>query len=384
MANDPPSPSPVPARTAPARRAALPLLLVLGLLAPAACGDGGPASPGGSGGGGPPPTPVRVAPVAASPLQERVEGTGVVEARSSAEIRPEASGPLAAVAFRDGEKVRKGQVLARLRDEDARAQLAEAEARLALAQNELQRAEALFGRNNASQADVDRARADRDLAAAQTARARETLRRTVIVAPFDGTADRRMVAPGEVVAPATVVTRLESLDDLAVDLSLPEGDVAAVAVGQAARIAVDALPGQVFEGEVSFVGPRVSAATRTVPVRVSLPGGGALRPGLTARISIVTRTVPDALLVPTEAIVESDKGPGAYVVGPDGKATLRPVETGTRLADRVRVVSGLSPGDAVVVEGLVKLRPGATVRIVDGGAGGPPQAAGAPGEGASR
>jgi membrane fusion protein (multidrug efflux system) len=315
----------------------------------------------------PPATAVRVTTVAPSAMRGALSLTGSVEAEESEDVRPETQGQVAKIAFDHGQRVAAGDVLVRLRDAEARASVAEAEARLSLAATKLERTQGLFDRQNASRQDLDTARADRDLAQAAVDRAREQLRRTVVRAPFDGVVGLREVSVGEVVDPSRVLTRIESVDRLSVDVQVPERALPQVALGLPATVAVDALPGEEFAAEVTFVGPRVDATTRTAPVRVRVedPERG-LRPGMTARVELTSAEIPDALLVPTQAVVTGATGSSVWVVNAEGKAELRRVTTADRTAETVRVVDGLAPGERVIVEGIVRLRPGAAVRVLDG------------------
>jgi membrane fusion protein (multidrug efflux system) len=283
-------------------------------------------------------TPVKVVIVSTSQSQSQVALSGTVEAEESAEVRPESTGPVQSLGFDHGQAVK--------------------------ANAQLDRTQALFGRQNASAQDLERARADRDLATAQLARSKEQLRKTVVKAPFDGVAGLRMVAPGEVVDPSRVVTRLESIARVVVDVELSERWLPRLAPGLGAEVLVDALPGETFVGEVIFVSPRVAAETRTAGVRVRVPNvEGKLRPGMTARVAIQAEDIADAILLPTQAVVTSAKGASVWLVGAEGKVEPVPIEVADRTAEVVRVASGLQPGDRVVVEGLIRLRPGAQVEI---------------------
>lgn len=338
------------------------LLAAVGLTIGAAAGCGGAEAEVRPSGGGS--TPVKVLTVSPSASQGSMALTGTVEAEETVEIRPESTGPVASIGFDHGQQVHEGDVLLRLRDTDARAAVSEAEARLALAQTSLDRNQALFDRQNASRQDVDRSVAERDLATAQLAHAREQQRRTVVRAPFDGVTGLREVAPGEVVDPSRVVTRLESVARVVVDVDVPERWLTRVAVGQPASITVDARPGDRFDGEVVFVAPRITAETRTARSRIRVPNeDGRLVPGMTARVSVAGEAEADAILVPSQAIVTSASGPSVWVVSPEGTVEARRIETADRGADLVRVVSGLAAGDQVVVEGLIRLRPGAHVEV---------------------
>lgn len=326
------------------------------------CGSGEGAAP-------PPgamPTAVKVVTVGTEPLERSTRTFGTIEAVRSAELKPEASGTVGRVEVTDGAEVKRGQLLLKLRDDGARAQLAEAEARFKLAEAKHGRVAALFERQNTSRQELDQAVAERDLAAAGVASAQDAVRRTEVRAPFDGTVGRVEVSVGASVGPATTVTRIEDLTEVTVDLGVPERLVPNVAVGSTVRVEVDAWAGEVFVGEVRYVAPRIDAATRTFEVRAHVANADRrLRPGLSAEVELVTASRQDAVMVPTQAVLATDRGTTVFVVDPEGKAQARPVKTGTRTDERVEVVEGLAAGDRVVVEGLVRLAPGAAVRVVE-------------------
>lgn len=329
--------------------------LLLGCAAEPASSAAGP--------GAPPPAPVKVEIAAPVALDHREQAVGVVATTDSVEVRAETSGRVEGVGFTDGQTVRAGQVLVRLRDVDAQAGLLDARGRARLSGLALERARALLARGDVAQAEVDRAEADDALARAAVARAEEALRRTTVVAPFDGVVGRRNVSVGQTVDPSQALTRIESLAQLAVDVSLPESALATVALDQVATVEIDAL-GIRVPARVAYVAPRVRDDSRTVDVRVALSGTEPrVRPGMSARVEIVTRTVSDAILVPTQALVPGAAGMSVWVAGPDDTVHLAPVQTGERQPDRIELVSGVAAGDRVVVEGLARLRPGAKVVI---------------------
>jgi membrane fusion protein, multidrug efflux system len=325
-----------------------------------ACGSGHE----GSGAPAPPTaTAVRVTTVAEADATRTLAASGTLVAERSVVLRPETSGLVTSVGFDHGASVLAGQVLARLVDAEPRAALAEAEARVALAEADFDRTEKLASRENTSRADLDRARASKALAAAERDRARDAVRKTVVRAPFAGTVGLRRIVVGDLVDPSREITTLVDPTALGVDVAIPERELSHLSLGGAAKIEVDALPGQPITGHVSFVSPEVALDTRTVLVRVAIDDPTGLRPGLTARVTLEGATLP-AVRVPTQAVLTTARGSAVYVVGADQKAELRSVVTADRELDTLRIVEGLQPGDQVVVDGLVRLRPGASVRVL--------------------
>ena len=331
----------------------LPLLFPLLI----ACATGGPIAPGGA------PAPVRVEAVAPVAVARNLTATGTVRALDSAELRVEVAGLVDAVEFTDGQSVSRGQVLVRLRGADAEAALLDAQARTVMAMQELTRARGLFDKDDLSQAELDRAIAADSLARAALVRADEGIRKTTLRAPFDGTVGRRDVSPGELVDPTRVLTRLDGLGSLRVDVSVPEAELARLTTSLPVLIEASALPGLQLSGRVAYVATHVDETNRTIDVRVEVDDPERrLRPGMTASVKIVVGTALDALFVPSQAVAPTANGATVWVLA-EGKVTRRPVTTGERLAERVEVLSGLVAGEQVVVEGLARLREGAPVEV---------------------
>jgi membrane fusion protein (multidrug efflux system) len=313
------------------------------------------------------PTAVRVVVVHPGTASDRAEAPGVVQAEETAEIRAETDGPIETISFQDGDAVARDQVLVRLRSADARAAVDDADARVRLAKATLDRVQALADRGNASAADLDKAKADRDLAQAALDHAKEALRRTSIRAPFAGVVGKRLVAPREIIDSTRPITRIEAIDRVTLDAPIPERYPPSLAPGSAATATIEAFPGRTFEGTLVYVSPRVSDDTRTVDVRVRLDNADhALRPGMTARASVELGELASAIAVPTQAVVVGAKGSSVWVVGADGAAEQRPIETGPRDAQTVRVTGGLTDGEKVIVEGMIRLKPGVPVNVVAG------------------
>lgn len=305
--------------------------------------------------------PVEVEQVAPQGLDRLLDAVGTVSTLDAVDIRSEMSGLVEEVLFHDGQSVHKGDALLRLRSIDAQAGVKEAQARAHLASLALERSKTLLAKGDVSQAEVDRATADQDLAQAALSRAQEVLRRCTLRAPFDGLLGRRDVSPGQTIDTIRVLTRIESQDHLFVDVALPEASLATVAAGQKANLTIDALDLS-QEAVVSFISPRVNEGTRTVELRVAIQNPDPrLRPGMSASLHILTEHLDNALMVPTEALVPGAKGMLLWIVGPDGTVAQKPVSTGTRTTNRIEIKSGLSPGDTVVIQGLSRLKNGAKV-----------------------
>lgn len=304
------------------------------------------------------PVPVKTRTVEATDLPVEVSAVGTLLADETVEVRPEMAGQVVDVSFEDGDAVHAGDVLAKLRDAAPKAALAEAEANLTLATAQLVRASSLFARANASAEEVDRATAERDLAQSRRDAAADTVRRTVIRAPFAGRVSARLIAVGAQVDPSTVVTTLIDADPLQVEVDLPESVQPWLSKDSVLTLRTDGITPT--PATISYVAPTVDPETRTVRVRADLPKDSTLAPGLTVQATVQIHPPTAVIAVPAESVTTRADGPMVWVVS-DGKVSVRKVTTGARLASQVTVTSGLTPGETIVVEGLVRLREGVEV-----------------------
>ena len=345
----------------------------------AASGPGNPAGAvpgggqGGAGGGGMP--GVEVVQVGTMRLQDDAEAVGTLRSRQSVTLRPEVSGRVANVAFADGARVRKGQLLVQFDDTLQRAELSQAQAQLSIARANLKRNQELVAENFVARRVLDESQANLQVAEAQVALAQARLARMRITAPFDGTLGLRSVNLGDYVKDGADLVNLEDTSALTVDFRLPERYQARIAAGQVVQVRLDALPGQNFSARVQAVDPLLDANGRSVSVRATLPPSpkGELRPGMFARVTTIFSINDAALVVPEEAIVPQAGKQFVFRLVDEGEGDARKrvsrrteVQLGVRRGPQVQVMSGLSVGDTVVVAGQQRLqKDGTPVRVVD-------------------
>ena len=187
-----------------------------------------------------------------------------------------------------------------------------------------------------------------------------------IRAPFSGIIGLRVVSLGDYVKEGADLVNLESIDPLKVDFRVPEVFMRQVQVGQALEVQLDALPNRTFEGRVLAVNPLIDAAGRAVVVRAVVRNPDTtLRPGMFARVRLITRESRDALVLPEQALIPQGDAQFVYRVV-DGKAVRTKVEVGQRREGKVEVLNGLGKDDVVVTAGQLKLRDGAPVAIAAG------------------
>lgn len=351
--------------------------MVVALLALAVLGGGGAglwyfqkqnatasAPAGGPPRGGPPGgVPVEAEAVTVRAIADEITAIGTLRSNESVVIRPEIAGRIVSLDFAEGRAVKRGDVLVRLDDSVARAELAQAEANAALARANAARSTELFARGagSARQRDEDVAQLRSTAAAVELAKAR--LERYRILAPFDGIVGLRRLSPGDFVQSGADVVNLESIDPIKVDFRVPETLLSSVRRGQLLDLRVDAFPQTSFAGQVYAIDPAIEPAGRAVVIRAELPNpDGLLRPGLFARVTLSLERFPQAVMVPETAIITLG-GRVLVMKVVDGKAAAQPVTTGLRIGQLVQVKTGLEAGDVVITAGHMKVQPGTPVAV---------------------
>ena len=320
---------------------------------------------GGSGGGAQAaPIVVETHTVQTRALADDVSAVGSLVSNESVVLRPEVSGRIEAIRFRDGETVRRGAVLVELDSAVERAELQQARANLTLAESNFRRTQDLFGRKFVSQSSLDDARAKLEVARAGLALAQARLARMQIRAPFDGVVGIRSVSPGDFVQDGDALINLEDIATLKVDFRLPELYLDRVRPGQALELSSDVLPGEVHSATVEAIDPLVDAQGRAVRLRASLVNPEMrLRPGVFARVRLILAERAEVPVVPEAALVPAPGNTQFVYRVEDGKVERVNVTTGQRRDAMVEVVDGLAPGAVVVTAGQLKLRDGAAVKV---------------------
>jgi membrane fusion protein (multidrug efflux system) len=330
-----------------------------------------PGSPGpGPGGGGRSNTPTAVTTVSVREqrVEQNLEALGTARANESVDISSKTSNIVTAVRFRDGERVRQGQVLVQLDDATARADVAAAQATLTESETQYERARELLSTQAVSKSQFDQLEATLKANRARLQAAQARLEDTVIRAPFSGRVGLRRVSVGTLISPGDVITTLDDTSVIKLDFSVPENFVATLREGLAVRASAPAYPGRSFAGKVASIDSRVDINTRSVTVRALLTNeDGALKSGMFLNVALA-KDDREAIVIPEEALTPEAEKQFVFVVA-DGRAQRREVRIGGRRPGSVEIISGLEAGDSVVVEGTQKIRDGspvsATERVAD-------------------
>jgi membrane fusion protein (multidrug efflux system) len=195
----------------------------------------------------------------------------------------------------------------------------------------------------------------------QSAEAR--LAKMEIRAPFSGVIGLRQVSVGDYVKDGQDMVNLEAIESLKVDFRVPETFLRRVQVGQSMQLTLDAIPGKTYDGKVLAINPLVDAAGRSIVIRALIKNtNAALRPGMFARVRLLTEDQADSMVVPEQALVPQGEDQFVFKVV-DGRAQRSRVEIGQRRDGKVEILRGLTPTDMVVTAGHLKIRDGTAVRM---------------------
>jgi membrane fusion protein (multidrug efflux system) len=335
------------------------MVVLVALLA--ACNKAKSAAPGGAG-GGMPPMPAEVTVAIRDTVVDAIQATGQIEAVQSIELRPEVQGRITDILVREGQEVAAGTPLFKVDDAELKAQVASAEADRQLAQQALERTKQLISQNASSAADLEQAEAKARAASASYDLLKTRLDRTVVRAPFAGVAGNRLVSLGTYVSNQTPLITLQTVNPQYATFQVPERYAERLKKGQLVSFQVAAIPGKNFAGEVVFVDPVVQLPGRTILVKARVPNPEhRLQAGMFIEARLATDIRPNAIIVPEDALLPLQGSTYVWLVK-DGKADRREVTVGVRTAGWAEILGGgVQAGDQVVVGGLERMFPGATV-----------------------
>ncbi len=295
------------------------------------------------------------------PLTEEIVGT--VRTRQAVDLEAKLSGRILTLPVKLGQTVKEGDLLVTLATQEIQARLEQAEAALRQSETDFQRLTKLRTTGAAMQSELDTATFRQQSAHAAVAEAKALMAYAQITAPMSGVVARKDADVGDLAMPGKPLLRLEDPTNLRLEAEVPNSVLARVKPGAALTVRVDAL-GLELQGKVAEIAPVADPATRSVRVKLDLPPTPGLLPGQFGRVAVPTAEA-DFLLVPTTALVRRGQLDLVFVAR-EGKAQMRIVRTGRTLAAGVEVLSGLNPGESVVVEGAAELLDGQALNAKGG------------------
>jgi HlyD family secretion protein len=351
-------------------------------------GGGGPGMGGGFGGPGGgfrPPMTVEVARVSRGQIGASISVVGNLIGAQTVDVAPKAGGRLQSVSVKLGDRVRRGQMIAKIEDRELLEQVNQAEAShkvaeagvrrseadLSLALTNVERARNLYARQLLPKQQLDDAEArytsavaQLDLSKAQVAQSearlqelRINLGNTSVVSPTDGFVSQRHVDPGAWVSQNVPIASVVDISSLRLVANVVEKDLKAVNPGDSAVVGVDAYPGEKFNGHIARVSPILDPATRTAAMEVEIPNrDNRLKPGMYATVTLEIENRENVLLIPKTALVDSEGQRGVYQANDQNRAVFKPIKVGLEDTQKAEVLDGLREGEIVISTGAGALR----------------------------
>jgi membrane fusion protein (multidrug efflux system) len=305
--------------------------------------------------------------VVAQEINDSIEALGTTTANEAVQISATVTAKIQAVHFEDGQQIHKGAVLVELDAGQQKANVEEQRVNLAEEQRQLDHLLKLIERKAVSQTDFDKQKSVVNAARAKLESTQANLQDYTIRAPFSGVLGVRKVSVGTLVAPGTVITTLDDLSRVKVDFSVSETFLPYLKDGMAIEATSQTYPGKIFEGKINFIDNRIDPATRAISLRAYLPNTGkehelTLRPGMLINVR-VKQPARNALMVPERSIAPLRNNQFAFVLDEKNIAHKRTVQLGQRSQGKVEVLSGIEPGEIIVVDGAMSLQDGMSVTV---------------------
>ncbi len=300
--------------------------------------------------------------VKSEPFAENIEVPGTIVASEATEIHPEVSGRITQLNLSEGRYVSRGTLLVKLYDADLQAQLRKLEVQLQIAKTNEERSAQLLQIQGISKSDYDASLLNVNNIKADIDIIRTSISKTEIRAPFNGKLGLKNISPGAYVTPATIIAVINQTDQLKLDFTVPEKYSGKINTGQIVKFTFE---GSDKEGSAKVIATESSVTenTRSLTVRSIIQNkDNLLLPGVFAKVKLQFEPDPNALLVPSQAVVPQARGK-KVILYRGGKATFVDVITGVRDSARVQILSGLKPGDTVVTTGLLSIRPDANIAV---------------------
>jgi membrane fusion protein (multidrug efflux system) len=325
--------------------------------------------------------PVKVYKLSPIRFTDELPVVGTVKSIPKIELKFEINGVIKSFRFKEGDQIKRGDVIVTLNSEDLRKEVEWSKAKLRVAKAELKSAQTRYNvlknlydagaitkdRLDQAQADVDVAKARIIVSQREMEISLAKLKKVKLIAPRDSIFGKREKQPGEFVTPNDVVATLFDPENMFVEVGIIEKDVWRIKPNQKAKIYVDTYPNRPFFGYVEDIFPQIEERTRTMTVRLRvLDPGKLLKPGMFARVEITIYKKSNALVVPTTSVIV-EKGRYYVATVEDNKIQYKPIRDEYRTLDYVVIRSGVNAGDLVITEtpGMKKLPQGTGVKIIE-------------------
>lgn len=294
--------------------------------------------------------------VTAQPFQNELVTTAILMANEQVAIKAPMTAQVMDILFKEGESVRKDELLVQLDDRSWKAETIGVKAALEAAQNDLARKKELFKIGGSSQLELDQSISAVATLKSQMQQLKVNIDLAKVTAPFSGQIGMRDFSKGAFLSQGDIISTLTEINQLKVDFTISQKHIKSVGVGTKVLVLIgkDSL-----EATIYAINPIIDAQTRTINARALLKqqNGEKLMPGTFAEVLIATDYLSDALMIPTQAVVQSITEQTVYV-SKNGKAERKVIQLGNRNSDMVRVLDGIELGDTVLTTGLLSVKEG--------------------------
>ena len=308
------------------------------------------------------PLPVKAYIIKPQTLANNVLTSGTILANEEVELKSEESGKITNIYFKEGSRVKKGDLLVKINDAELQAQLEKAKYNLKLLEDREYRQRVLLEREAISKEDYEVSLNELNVVKADIELIKAQIEKTEIRAPFDGIIGLRNVSEGSFVNTNTIIATLQNINPVKIDFAIPEKYAGIVKTGDLVRFKIVGRD-EIYTAKVYAIEPKIDPLTRTLKLRAvySNPAGNIL-PGSFADVELILEKIDNAIMVPTHSIVPELKSQKVFLYK-NGQAVSQNVEIGTRTDQRVQIVSGLKENDTLITSGILQIRPGMPVVI---------------------
>ena len=295
-------------------------------------------------------------------LKDEIKISGSLLPDEEVDLSFETSGKIIEINFEEGSQVKKGQLLAKVNDRPLQAQLQRLVAQLKLAEDRVFRQNALLVKDAVSKEAYEQVKTDLASLNADIDLIKANIQQTELRAPFDGIIGLRQVSVGSYASPTTIVAKLTKISPLKINFSVPERYAKEIKKGTRLTFSLDGYLKD-FDATVYATESKVDPASRTLSVRALYPNTGTkLLPGRFASIKIKMHEIPNAIAIPSEAIVP-EMGKSKVYLYKNGKSMPVEVKTGLRTDTQVQIINGLHVGDTIITSGTLQLRTGLNITL---------------------
>ncbi|TSD63888.1 efflux RND transporter periplasmic adaptor subunit [Inquilinus sp. KBS0705] len=326
-------------------------------------GGAGKDAKGGKGGKGGKPVSVNIMIVKDTAVSNQIDITGTIDANEKVNLVSQTAGNITGIYFTEGTRVKKGQLLVKVYNQDLQASLQQIQAQMILARDIENRNKILLQKEAVSKEEYETSLSSLNSLKAQADVVRAQMARTEIRAPFSGTIGLRSVSPGGYLSPSTPIATLVNIDPAKLTFSVPERYLPIIGKGSKVTFNVESSR-NTFSATVYAIEPALDATSRTITVRAEAPNhDNLLTAGSFAKINLTLDQIPKTIMVPTQSVIPDLKSSKVWLYK-NGVAVSKDVKTDLRTDTKIQVVEGLKAGDSVVISGLIQIRPKSPLKIL--------------------